>query len=82
MVFNLIAGQYLLVYFGFTYCPDICPHELVKMGRAIEKLDAMNLSHKITPIFISVDPKRDTVSQLKEYSKGISPRILVSLFDS
>ncbi len=63
-------GQYLLVYFGFTFCPDICPHELVKMGKAINKLDSMDLPMKVTPIFISVDPKRDTVSQLKEYGKG------------
>jgi cytochrome oxidase Cu insertion factor (SCO1/SenC/PrrC family) len=70
------AGQYVLLYFGFTYCPDICPHELVKLGRVVEKLDTLNLKHKVLPIFISLDPKRDSVAQLKEYCKDFHPRML------
>lgn len=58
-------GQYQLLYFGFTFCPDICPNELVKMGKIVDELKKKNVN--IKPIFISVDPSRDTVMQLKEY---------------
>ena len=58
-------GQYTLLYFGFSYCPDICPSELVKIGKVLDKLGP----GKLKPLFISVDPTRDTVGQLKFYSK-------------
>ena len=60
-------GQYNLLYFGFTYCPDICPNELVKIGKIIDELKKKGIN--IIPIFISVDPNRDSIKQLNEYSK-------------
>ncbi|CAG8613908.1 10190_t:CDS:2, partial [Dentiscutata heterogama] len=54
-------GQYLLVYFGFTHCPDICPEELDKMTKVTENINSdPKLGKIITPIFISCDPHRDT----------------------
>jgi len=67
-------GQFTLLYFGFTYCPDICPSELVKIGeimKAIEKSKDIRLK----PLLISVDPSRDTVRQLKYYSQDFHPSI-------
>ena len=69
-------GQWMVLYFGFTYCPDICPNELVKLGKVLEKLDNMKgVGPVITPVFISVDPKRDSVDQLAYYQKDFHPRM-------
>ncbi len=64
-------GRYMLVYFGFTHCPDICPTTLLVMKNALEKLGSKR--EKISPIFISLDPERDTTEVMKQY---------VSNFDS
>lgn len=58
-------GQLMLVYFGFTYCPDICPAGLQVMSAALDKLGAD--SERIAPLFVTVDPERDTPEQLKNY---------------
>ncbi len=65
-------GQYQLLYFGFTFCPDICPSELVKIGKVLDALESKGVT--LTPLFISVDPARDTVGQLKNYSQDFHPR--------
>jgi protein SCO1/2 len=65
-------GQYMLLYFGFTYCPDICPSELVKIGKVMDELKAKKITN-IKPVFISVDPARDTVGQMKFYAKDFHP---------
>lgn len=67
-------GEYTLLYFGFTFCPDICPNELVKMGRVIDLLDAQPELPRVRPIFITVDPYRDTVEQMDAYAKDFHPR--------
>jgi cytochrome oxidase Cu insertion factor (SCO1/SenC/PrrC family) len=60
------AGNYLLVFFGFTYCPEVCPTELQKISRVME-LVGPDKAAKIQPVFISVDPERDDVQTVKEY---------------
>jgi len=71
-------GKFTLVYFGFTHCPDICPAELTKMASALKILDAMADvgPDLIQPLFITIDPKRDTPSQIKSYAKEFSDRLL------
>ncbi|MDE1153507.1 MAG: SCO family protein [Micavibrio sp.] len=59
-------GKFLLVFFGFTHCPDICPVTLDKMRSAMDKLG--DLAGKVQPIFITIDPVRDTPEALKAYS--------------
>lgn len=59
-------GKYMMVYFGYTYCPDICPMDLQIMSDALNMLDP-NISNQITPVFVSVDPERDTVDIMAEY---------------
>ncbi len=61
-------GRYMLVYFGFTYCPDVCPSGLQVIAAALQKLGPK--ADRITPIFITVDPERDTPAQLAEYVKS------------
>lgn len=69
-------GEYVLMYFGFTFCPDICPNELVKMGKVVQALDAQKNLPKLTPIFVTLDPHRDTVAQMAAYRKDFHPRML------
>src|SRR5580765_5659792 len=58
-------GKYMLIFFGYTYCPDVCPTTLAVEKEALDKLGA--LANRIVPIFITVDPKRDTLDKLKSY---------------
>jgi protein SCO1/2 len=58
-------GSYRLIYFGYTFCPDACPTELGVMAQAIEAMGPAG--QKVQPIFITIDPARDTVQQLKTY---------------
>jgi len=60
------AGQYRLIFFGFTFCPTICPTELQKVATALKGLSP-ELRARVTPIFITIDPERDTPQALKEY---------------
>lgn len=69
-------GHYMLVYFGFTYCPDICPAELTKMGNVMQELQSKQLADMVVPVMISVDPRRDTVAQLARYVKEFHPRLV------
>jgi cytochrome oxidase Cu insertion factor (SCO1/SenC/PrrC family) len=58
-------GKFMLVFFGYTYCPDVCPTTLAVEAEALDRLGAR--AARIVPIFISVDPKRDTPDKLKSY---------------
>ncbi|KAF9126441.1 Cu-binding protein [Mortierella sp. 14UC] len=63
-------GRYMLIYFGFTNCPDICPEELDKMAEVLDTINGdPEIGNVITPIFITCDPQRDTVAEVKEYVK-------------
>jgi len=72
------TGKYRLIYFGYTFCPDICPtdvQQLMKGYRLLEKQDP-SLADKIQPIFITVDPARDTPSVLKSFVTAFHPRLI------
>ena len=66
-------NNFLLVFFGFTNCPDICPHTLINISKVMDQLDK-NVS--IIPLFITVDPERDTVEVLKKYLTNFHPKII------
>jgi protein SCO1/2 len=66
--------KFMLVYFGFTYCPDVCPTDLLQMGLAVDRLGPAGDS--VQPIFITVDPERDTPEHLKEYLTMFHPRFI------
>jgi protein SCO1/2 len=65
-------GKYMLIFFGYTYCPDVCPTTLAVEKEALDKLGAG--AERIVPIFISVDPKRDTPDKLKSYLSSFDAR--------
>ena len=67
-------GKLMLVYFGYTTCPDICPTDLMQIGLALDKLG--DASADIQALFISVDPERDTTDVLAKYVANFNPRIL------
>jgi protein SCO1/2 len=68
------AGRYMLVYFGYTNCPDVCPTTLSVIAEALKKLG--KASKKIVPIFITVDPARDTPDALKTYMAAFGPEFV------
>ncbi|MEH6576810.1 MAG: SCO family protein [Amphritea sp.] len=67
-------GQYMLVYFGYTNCPDICPTGLFTITTAINDLGPKG--EQITPLFITIDPQRDTPTKLASYVKAFHPRMV------
>merc|ERR1711946_44187 len=69
-------GQWILIYFGFTHCPDICPDEIEKLVQVVDTTDKMENMPKVTPVFISVDPARDTVQAVAQYVKEFSPKLV------
>ena len=67
--------QYKLIYFGFTYCPAICPTELQKMRQAVKGLPE-EMAARVQPLFITTDPERDTVAVMKDYVSLFDPRLV------
>lgn len=66
-----LLGKFALLYFGFTHCPDICPEELEKMAAAVASLDE-ETRKAVQCVFITLDPERDSVAQVKQYTKEFS----------
>ncbi|MCB1720154.1 MAG: SCO family protein [Alphaproteobacteria bacterium] len=71
-------GKYKLIYFGFTYCPAICPTELQKMSRVLSALEKNHPEalENVQPLFISVDPERDTLDVMREYIGLFHPQLV------
>lgn len=67
-------GEYMLVYFGYINCPDICPMGLSHMTSAIRQMGETGAS--VRPVFITVDPQRDTVEKLGGYVSAFHPRLV------
>ncbi|HTC84226.1 MAG TPA: SCO family protein [Rhizomicrobium sp.] len=67
-------GRYMLIYFGYSFCPDVCPTTLAVMAQALEKLG--DRSRRVTPIFITIDPERDTPKVLDDYMKAFGPNFV------
>ena len=62
-----------LLYFGYTYCPDICPFDLLRISKIFE--NNPNLKNEIKPVFITVDPERDTIKKLKIFMENFDESI-------
>jgi protein SCO1/2 len=71
-------GRYMLVYFGYTYCPDVCPTSLLAMSQGLKLLDerAPEAAEQVVPLFVTVDPERDTVEVLAAYASSFHPDLV------
>lgn len=71
-------GQLVLLYFGYTYCPDLCPTTLLKIAAAVDELAAETpaAAERVVPVLITVDPQRDTPEVLRDYSAHFHPRFV------
>ncbi len=70
-------GKYMLIYFGYSFCPDVCPLELQKLSTALYMLEQQGYdTSPLQPIFISVDPERDTVAELADYVQDFHPSLV------
>jgi protein SCO1/2 len=67
-------GKYLLVYFGYTFCPDVCPTTLSNVADALDKMGAK--ADLLQPLFITVDPRRDTPAVVRQYAAAFGPRMI------
>jgi protein SCO1/2 len=67
-------GKYMLIYFGYSYCPDVCPTTMALMADALDKMGPK--ADAVVPIFISIDPERDTSAKLKPYVASFGPRFV------
>lgn len=72
------AGKYRLVYFGYTYCPDVCPVDVQKLMQGLTALEkaAPQKAAQIQPLFVTVDPGRDTPAVLREFTANFHPRLI------
>eukprot|EP00892_Ulva_mutabilis_P001854 jgi/Ulvmu1/1166/UM107_0040.1 len=70
-----LHGEFSVLYFGFTHCPDICPDELEKLAEALNTVEKRS-KHKVQPVFISIDPERDHGKLVKEYVREFHPRMI------
>ncbi|KAA0705316.1 Protein SCO1 -like protein, mitochondrial [Triplophysa tibetana] len=69
-------GKWVLIYFGFTHCPDICPDELEKMIEVVDEIDRIKTLPNLLPILITIDPDRDTTEAMSAYVKEFSPKLI------
>lgn len=70
-------GSYMMIYFGYTYCPDVCPLELANMSRALEDFEAAGGNAEVVqPVFVSIDPERDTPEEMAKYVSLFHPRLV------
>ncbi|MBL4615345.1 MAG: SCO family protein [Magnetovibrio sp.] len=67
-------GRFMLITFGYTYCPDICPTNLVNMSEALSELG--DRADQVVPLFVTVDPTRDTAKRLRDYVDHFDKRII------
>lgn len=72
------AGKHRIIYFGYSYCPDVCPIDLQKIaqGFALFEKEQPERAKAIQPIFITVDPQRDTPAVIKQYVAAFHPRLI------
>ena len=71
------AGQYRLMYFGYTFCPDVCPNDVGYISRGLADYEKARPDRgaRVSPIFITVDPERDDVAAMKAFTSAFHPRL-------
>lgn len=73
-----LAGKYRIVYFGYTFCPDVCPVDLQLITAALRQFEASDAARaaRVQPIFITTDPARDTPAVLRDFTEDFHPRLI------
>lgn len=73
-----LKGRYALVYFGYSYCPDVCPTDLARMMQGLKLFEASDADRaaKVQPVFITIDPARDTPPVVKQFVSAFHPRLI------
>ena len=73
-----LKGSYRLVYFGYSFCPDVCPVDVQRMAQGLKTFEASNPERaaRVVPVFITVDPARDTPAALKAFVAAFHPRLI------
>jgi protein SCO1/2 len=71
-----LKGSWTFVYLGYTFCPDVCPITLAELNQVQQRLDEANNDQDVQYVFVSVDPQRDTLERLKEYTEYFNPRFI------
>ena len=73
-----LAGRYAMVYFGYTFCPDVCPTDMAAIGRGLKQVEKTDpaLAAKVVPVFVTVDPERDTPPVVKAFAATFHPRAI------
>lgn len=71
-------GKYTLVYFGYTFCPDVCPVDMRVLGAGLRKFEEADPARgaRVQPLFVSVDPARDTLQVLRAFTANFHPRLI------
>lgn len=67
-------NKHKLIYFGYTYCPDVCPFDILKLDRLFT--ENIEINQNIVPIFITVDPKRDSTDEIRDFLKNFNNKIV------
>jgi len=72
------AGKYRIMYFGYTYCPDVCPLDMQNIGAALKIVEKEQpaLAARIAPVFVTIDPARDNPAVLKQFVSAFHPRMI------
>jgi protein SCO1 len=72
------AGRWRLMYFGYGFCPDVCPTDLALLGRGLAAFEAQDAARgaRVAPVFITIDPQRDTPAVLKPFVAAFHPRLV------
>jgi protein SCO1 len=72
------SGKYRLIYFGYSYCPDVCPVDVQRLMQGLKAFEASDPARaaKVQPIFVSIDPERDTPATLKQFVGAFHPRLI------
>lgn len=75
---SALAGRYRIMYFGYTFCPDVCPVDVQNLAAGLKLLERSDpeLGQRIAPVFITIDPERDTPAVLKQFVSAFHPRMI------
>lgn len=73
-----LAGRYSLVYFGYTFCPDVCPTDFGAIAAGLKQVerDAPAVAAKVVPVFVTIDPERDSAAVVKSFAAAFHPRAI------